>query len=396
MGPKHTAMCVRYLLFLSFVPFLLFSCNNTNNERSDFMEMEFILVDSLVFDEMQILRILDYSPKHGMYLMVNQGLEGKYFLIHEKGEILEEKVLSEGPDAFGMLLHRAGFIGDEILFVSEGNIFIYDLDLRLRRKYPFEQDIRFRLAHFTRDYLSTFQIGNNVWAVANLSDAYLQPYPGDYYDTLNVIHLINPEDGGVIKGGKLDESSKLVHGRFFPFMDKPVFFADPGSTSISAIFSGDSILYQYDPQQAFQMVNKIKIDRIQPDQIIDIPMSEASYQSVREYRSKNHALGGSFFNMIGEGEEFILAYRTGVDPGIYKEEPNPQEQAAISASLKTYYYPIKEGKQIGNPILWDKPGNLILGLGNNRYLQYADQADIHDTEKDYQCYYIFELRERDN
>lgn len=166
-------MRLRYLLLLLSFPFLLLYCNNPNKEGNRFKEMEFVLVDSLVFDEMQILRILDHSPKHGLYLMVNQGVEGRYFLIRENGEILAEKVLSEGPDAFGMVLHRAGFVGDEVMFIS----------------------------------------------------------------------------------------------------------------------------------------------------------------------------------------------------------------------------PIQKGQQTGIPVLWDKAGELILGLGDNRYLQYADQADIHDREKDYQCYYIFELRE---
>lgn len=51
-----------------------------------------------------------------------------------------------------------------------------------------------------------------------------------------------------------------------------------------------------------------------------------------------------------------------------------------------------EGRQMGQPVLWDKPGLLKLGLGDNRYLHYADQAEIHEEEKDYQCYYIYELQ----
>ena len=52
-------------------------------------------------------------------------------------------------------------------------------------------------------------------------------------------------------------------------------------------------------------------------------------------------------------------------------------------------------KTVYIPIAWDKPGDLVLGVGENRYIQYAtDQAVLHDYEKDYQCFYIFELREK--
>ena len=65
---------------------------------------------------------------------------------------------------------------------------------------------------------------------------------------------------------------------------------------------------------------------------------------------------------------------------------------ALMETRNIYYYPIEDGILIGLPVLWDKPGNLKLGLGKNRYLHYADQADIHEEEKEYQCYYIYELR----
>ncbi len=97
--------------------------------------------------------------------------------------------------------------------------------------------------------------------------------------------------------------------------------------------------------------------------------------------------------MMGQGDEFILAYKTGSDPELDQKRQDPG--AKEEASTKTYYYPFKDNKLIGNAILWDKPGDLILGVGPNRYLQYADQADIHNYEKEYQCYYIYEIREKD-
>jgi hypothetical protein len=63
-------------------------------------------------------------------------------------------------------------------------------------------------------------------------------------------------------------------------------------------------------------------------------------------------------------------------------------------SRKTVYIPIRDGEVEGHPFAWDKPGDLVLGVGENRYIQYAtDQAVQHAYEKDYQCFYIFELRE---
>ena len=384
---------MRYLLFFIFVQFLLFSCNNTTHQRSDFMEMEFMLVDSLVFDEMQILRILDYSPTHGMYLMVNQGVEGRYFLIDEKGGVLVEKVLSEGPDAFGMVLHRAGFVGDEVMFISDQKVFVYDLNLRQIQRFPFEQDVRVRMIHYPLDNLNTALIDGKPYAIANLSDKFLQEYPEHYFDTLNYVHLIGSKEGEVIKGGKIDESSIFKQGYFYMYRDKPVFFSDLKASTISMILPADSVLYQFDPKQNLKIANKIKLERRGPDRLSRISIKEASIASFKE-NGKNVSLGGSFTKMVGAGGEFLVEYKTGIDPDQNSGGTTPEEYAAIQATTKLYYYPIRDGRQIGDPVLWDKPGVLILGLGNNRYLQYADQAEIHDTEKDYQCYYIFELREK--
>src|SRR5690606_1636230 len=167
---------------------LIFSCGNPNTMDHPLKEMEFVLVDSITFDEQQILRILYYDDRLGMYLMVNRGLEGKYFLLDKEGNQIAENMLSEGPDAFGMVLHRAGFVGDEVLFISDQQAFVYDLNLKQLRKFPFEQDAKVRLIHWTLDCLSTYDWDGKSFAVANLHDAPLPVYPQDYYDTLNLLH----------------------------------------------------------------------------------------------------------------------------------------------------------------------------------------------------------------
>jgi hypothetical protein len=377
---------------------LIFSCGEKPQKSDKSREFEFVKVDSLVMDILETVHVLDYHQEKEIYLIVKQAsMEGHYMVIDKKGEILAENKLSEGPDAFGMVLLRAGFVGDEIMFVSDGEAFVYDLDFKQVRKFPFEQNPRVKLVHFSLDNLSTFKSSNgDLSAIANLNDGYLQPYPEDYYDTLNMVHLLDVRTGTVSKGGKLDENGKFRSGRFYPFMDKPVYFSDHQSTYISTILYGDSTLYQLDPNQNFKIVNKINFTRIQPDLIKDIPMADASFNTVKDFRAENVMLGAAFNEMMGNGDEVLVGYRTGADPNLVFENQTPEQRNAMDASKKRYYYFIKEGQQIGSPILWDLPGSLKLNVGKNRYLQYGDQAEIHEYEKDYQCYYIYELREKEN
>jgi hypothetical protein len=367
----------------------MLSCGSSRDDMEDLLFMDFVLVDSLVFDELQTLRILDYSPAHNLYLMVNQGVEGRYFLINSKGVIVQEEVLSEGPNAFGMVLHRAGFVGDEIMFISDQKVFMYDLNLRKQRDFPFHQDVRVRMIHFPLDDLNTVKIKEEYYAIANLSDRFLPEYPEDYFDTLNYFHLLHSKDGSVIKGGKLDESSIFKQGYFYHRNDKPLFFSDLGSPSISLLLPADSVLFQFDHE--LHLINKIRLERMPPDQLSRVPMREANTQGFQA-NTRNIVLGGSFTRMVGTGDAFLVEYKTGLEPEKNIPGATREEREAAMATRKTYYYPIKDGKQIGQPILWDKAGALTLGVGDNRYLQYADQADIHETEKDYQCYYIYELR----
>ncbi|MBB6324540.1 hypothetical protein FHS59_000155 [Algoriphagus iocasae] len=375
---------------------LIFSCAEKTHNSDEKLEFEFVKVDSLLMDILEPVHILDYHQEKELYLIVKQAsMEGHYLLIDKNGEIVSENKLSEGPDAFGMVLLRAGFVGDEIMFVSDGKVYVYDLNFKQLRNYPFEQNPRVKLVHFSLDNLSTFKSSNGeLSAVVNLNDGYYQPYPLDYYDTLNMVHLLDIRTGSVSKGGRLDESGKFRSGRFYPFMDKPVYFSDLQSKYISTILYGDTTLYQLDPNQNFKLVNQISLKRIQPDLIKEIPMEEASYTTVKEYRSENVMLGGAFNEMIGNGDELLVGYRTGAKPELVFENQTPEQRKAMDISKKRYYYYIKNGKQIGSSILWDLPGSLKLNVGKNRYLQYGDQAEIHEIEKDYQCYYIYELREK--
>ncbi len=384
-------------IFLISLLCLIFSCAEKTEKSDENLEFEFVKVDSLVMDILEPVHILDYHQEKELYLIVKQAsMEGHYLLIDKNGEIVSENKLSEGPDAFGMVLLRAGFVGDEIMFVSDGKVYVYDLNFKQLRNYPFEQNPRVKLVHFSLDNLSTFKSSNGeLSAVVNLNDGYYQPYPLDYYDTLNMVHLLDVRTGSVSKGGRLDENGKFRSGRFYPFMDKPVYFSDLQSKNISTMLYGDTTLYQLNPNQHFKLVNQISLKRIQPDLIKEIPMEEASYTTVKEYRSENVMLGGAFNEMIGNGDELLVGYRTGAKPELVFENQTPEQRKAMDMSKKRYYYYIKNGRQIGSPILWDLPGSLKLNVGKNRYLQYGDQAEIHEIEKDYQCYYIYELREKE-
>lgn len=384
-----------YLLFICLLS-LIFSCSENSAEMNGKREFEFVKIDSLVMDILEPVHILDYHPEKELYLIVKQSsMEGHYLVINKEGDILAENQLSEGPDAFGLVLLRAGFVGDEIIFISEGNSYVYDLELKQKRKYPFEQRVRFRLVHMAIDNLSTFKTEDGkLAAVANLNDGYMEPYPLDYYDTLQLVHLLEVETGEVHKGGQLAQDSKYRSGRFFPFMDKPVFFSNPNSKYISTILYGDSTVYQLDPNDEFKTVNKIHLNRVKPDQLVELSMSEASYTTVKEHRAKTNRLGGAFDEVVGYGNEMLIGYRTGSDPNLVFENPNEDQQNAEKASRKRFFYYIKDGKQLGEPIAWTLPGRLKLNVGPNRYLQYGDQADLHEFEKDYQCYYIYELKEK--
>ncbi|MDF2159068.1 hypothetical protein [Algoriphagus sp. CAU 1675] len=384
----------RYFVFVC-VAFLMLSCQEKS--ASSGLEYEFVKVDSLVLDILETVHVMDYHKEKGLYLLVKQAsMEGHYFVVNDSGEILAENKLSEGPDAFGMVLLRAGFVGDEILFLSDRKAFLYDLNLKPLRNYPFKQNPRVRLVHFSLDNLSTFRFsdGGN-WVVSNLNDGYLSQYPMDYFDTLNLVHLVNVNSGQVIRGGRLEESGKFRSGEFYPLMDKPVFFSDGKSNLISTILYGDSTFYQLDPQKGFQVVNKVALPRLKPDVLISVPMAEASLATVKEFTEDNVKFAGAFDEMMGNGNEVLVGYRTGEDLDIVALNQNRAKDDEILPTRKRFYYFIKEGKLMGNPIPWTFPGSLKLNVGKGRYLQYADQAEIHAFEKEYQCYYIYELRQKD-
>ena len=379
-------------IFLILV-FVFVGCVDSSDEDEVLTEMEFILVDSLTFDMMKTLHLIDFHKEKELYLMSAPGLEGTYYIINKDGDIIVENSLADGPNGFGMILHRGGFVGEEIVLVGANRVYVYDMNLVRQRDFPFEQEVRYRLVHFVRDYLATYTLEGEEWPIVNISEEILHKYPEDYFDTLNVLHLFNPGNGEIRKGGKLDEASVFKHGDFYPYLDKPVFFSDATSSAVSVILGGDSVLYQFDPAKNFELVNRLAVPRLRPDRKEPIPMAEAGRETFQKNRPAV-AFSGNFYNMMGKGNSFLIAYKTGGDKSLWSEEMTVEAREKYSATINTFYIPVQGGKISGKPLLWDKPGDLVLGVGENRYIQYArDQADIHEFEKAYQCYYIYELRE---
>lgn len=382
-------------IFIILVPIFV-GCRGSSSSKQDevLVEMELILVDSLTFDMMKTLHLIDFHKEKELYLMSAPGLEGTYYIINKNGDIIVENSLADGPNGFGMVLHRGGFVGEEIVLVGTNRVYVYDLNLVRQRDFLFEQEVRYRLIHFVRDYLATYTIEGQEWPVVNISEEILHKFPEDYFDTLNLLHLVNLKNGEIRKGGKLDEASVFKHGSFYPYIDKPVFFSDANSSAVSVILGGDSVLYQFDPAKNFELVNRLAVPRILPDRKESIPMAEAGRETFQKNRPAV-AFSGNFFNIMGKGDSFLIAYKTGGDKSIWSEQMTDDAREKYKATIKTYYIPIQDGKIIGNPVLWDKPGDLVLGVGENRYIQYArDQADLHEFEKNYQCYYIYELGEK--
>lgn len=384
------------ILFVTVLISCIYSCVGSSSSSDLNKEFEFVKVDSLVIDILKTVHVLDYHHEKELYLIIPQmSMEGRFIIIDKKGQIAAENTLAEGPDAFGLVTARVGFVGDEIMVVTDGKTFVYDLNLKVQRSFPFEQGIRFKLINFTRDNLSTFKTNDGVIsAVVNMNDAFLQTYPVDYFDTLNMVHLQNVKTGIIKKGGKIDDSSAFKQGIFIPFMDNPIYFSDLKSTTISSMMWGDSILYQMDPNDNFKIVNKINLERITPNKLITVPLEEATRAAVQEHRGNNVTFGGAFFEITGYGDEILIGYRTGSDPNMVFENPTEEQQRMEVNSRKKYYFYIKDGKQVGKPVEWTLPGKIQLNVGSNRYLQYGDQAELHDFEKEYQCYYIYELREK--
>lgn len=372
------------------------SCSQ-KSEEAVFEDYEFVVMDSLVTEILEPIQVLDFHKERKLYLAVKRNeMKGHYYVLDDSGEIVAENFLSEGPDAIGFVLLRAGFVGDEIFLLTQNKAFVFDLNLHQLRSFPFEQKPRFMLVHLVQDVLSKYKgTGDKVWAVGNLNDAFLNPYSENYFDTLSMVSLINSQDGTVRKGGNLDSSGMYRSGNFFPFMDKPYFFSDEKSTLISTILAGDSVLYQLDPNQNFKTANRILLPRIGPDKLASVPMAEANAQSIKQYRSQNFSLGGRFDQMLGYGDEILVGYQTGAEPSLYREDPSKEERDAEIASRKRYYYLISEGKRLSTPIEWTFPGRLWLNVGPNRFLQEGDQAEIHEWEKEYQCFYIFSLVEKE-
>ncbi|WP_158859296.1 hypothetical protein [Lunatibacter salilacus] len=99
-----------------FLVSVFVGCGGSFSKKDEVLkEMEFTLADSLTFDMMKTLHLIDFHKEKELYLMSVPGLEGTNYIIDKNGDIIVENSLADGPNGFGMVLHRGGFVGEEIV-----------------------------------------------------------------------------------------------------------------------------------------------------------------------------------------------------------------------------------------------------------------------------------------
>lgn len=139
----------KQLLHLSLLCLVLFSCNQSeeNIEANPSKIIDLELIDSLVIDELSILRLQDINLESDKALFVSNNKN--VFLTDLKGEKLNEFALAEdGPDGVG----KNGAFGYKFLgadrFVAQGfftSYFVYDLEGKQLKKVPYNAKELYRI-----------------------------------------------------------------------------------------------------------------------------------------------------------------------------------------------------------------------------------------------------------
>jgi hypothetical protein len=388
-----------------FLPILIFclvlsSCSQSEESAEDnpakVIELE--LIDSLVVDELSILRLQDINLESGKALFVSNNKS--VFLTDLKGEKLNEFSFNDdGPNGVG----KNGAMGYKFLdadrFVAQGfftSYFVYDLEGKQLKKVPYNTKELYRLSIYNNrttfhPYMKDGQmmmIGEeqNLFSTKELDQ---DIPPVEYYDKISSIYRYNldTEENEILETYPATWEPRV--NRRYVGNDLSFVSVHDTKRSYAMLPLHGSQLFFYEIEKEIKLTKEIQVQHpnrpdIAPKFSPDNPTGYSEYPK--------------FSNVLYAGEYCLIQFFSTIPESKMNELKavseqywtSPDYKEASKQYVKPYFILVKNGEQIG--IINELPVNgSVEFLDKNGVIYINDNANP-EVERDYNVFYKVKIK----
>jgi hypothetical protein len=364
-------------------------------------QLELELVDSLMVDELVPLRLQDYSPEAGLYMLFDSKSQNP-FLVNELGEIINKFDLKgEGPNGTG----GNGAFGYKFLdkdrFVAQGaftGYYIYDLQGNQIRNVANNAKELYRISIYNNrttfhPYVENGQdmmIGEEQNFFSN-EEADFKTLGTDYYSKISSIYRYNlgTEENEILES--FPESWEPRLNKRFVGPDLP-FVALHNSKKKYALLPlvGNQVFVHEFREGKPVMTQDISLSHPLRPELAPLFEGEGENQD-SEYPK--------FSNVLFAGDYLIASFSTKIPLSVMTELRAkseeyfrlPEFKEALQKYVKAYHIVVKDGKQIG--IIDELPVNGGLEFLDGNGILYVNDNANPEEERDYNIFYKVKIKE---
>ncbi|SIS84819.1 hypothetical protein SAMN05421761_10640 [Belliella pelovolcani] len=385
----------KLLLPLLLIYLVSFSCSQIKEESInnpiDLIKLE--LIDSLVIDELSILRIQDIDVDAGKALLVSNNKN--LFLTDLQGEKLKSYELNnDGPDGLG----RNGAFGYKFLdkdkFVAQGlmtSYFIYDLSGKQLKKVPYNAKELYRITIYNNrttfhPYMKDGQmmmIGEELnFFSAEESDP--KTLGVGYYEKISNVYRYNldTEENEILESYPPSWEPR-ANQRFVGNNLSFVTLHDSKKSYALLPLTG-SQLFIYDLGEEISLRTEVQL---QHPERPDLP------PTISPDNAGNYSDYPAFGNVLYAGEYCLIQFTLRIPASQMSElralsqqywNTDEYKEAAMKF-MKSYYILVKNGKQVG--VINEMPVNGTVEFLDKNGIIYINDNANPEEERDYNVFY---------
>ena len=363
-------------------------------------QLQLEVVDSLMVDELVPLRLQDYSPEAGMYILFDSKSKNP-IIVNEKGEISGRfDIAQEGPNGTG----GNGAFGYKFLdkdrFVAQGaftGYFIYDLQGNQIQKVANNATELWRISIYSNR--TTFHpfvengqdmmIGEEQNFFSN-EDADHKKLGTDYYAKISSIYRYNlgTEENEILEA--FPESWEPRLNKRFVGPDLPFVALHDSKKKYALLPLVGNQVFIYEFQEG-KPVLTADIQLSHPLRPESAPLFDLEAENPDSEYPK-------FTNVLFAGDYLIASFSSKVPVSVMTElrakseeyYKLPEFKEALKKYVKTYHIIVKDGKQVG--IIDELPVHGGLEFLDGKGILYVNDNANPEEERDYNIFYKVKIK----
>ena len=366
----------------------LFSCGQGTQSDQESKTFVIEIMDSVQIDYLGEMKLLDYDPKSGKYLLATEEPR-EYLEVNDRGEILTHHEFNrDGIDVVGHAVSLGYFNGDVTVFDFQKGFLRFQNSAKVGEiTLPYSYDV-----FLQNPNLGLFESGSRVYYPKPVPHS-LMENPGNMFQTMYKLPVIESQHtttGDTLSALSLPETSAIFDGQVHGFL-LPVYSMDEDQLLLSIGIEPKLYVYAKEGDK-FSFEKTVEVDI--PDWVgyTPAPMDkpEKFFEEIRKIRPAN--LG----NILVLEDYYLVTYHKGISEEDFAQL-DPATRYGVEAFRKDPNYAAifdKDFNQLATDVPFPMASYPPMLVKDDGEMVVSKIAGLSETEDDGIVLYKLKLSEK--